>query len=129
MINAILLLTMGGITFYYRSKAVSTNTIGNLGESGIVVVLAFFAITALVGGFTSLFGVIHHRTDSVNNYSYSFIRSCGYRLTLNEFSPIFGYFCHAGDSDSDFSENDIVALTAKESIFGTLITEIKSLHK
>ena len=127
MINAVLFVFISALTFYFGFLKTSKSFIGKLGQSGIFGFLVFCSIGGLVAGFTFLFGAAHHYKGTVSAY-YWFSNTCGYKLKLNDFTPTFGSFCSAGDHESDYKENDKVAISAKESMFGTMITEIRPLQ-
>jgi len=127
VINAVLFVFITALTFYFGFLKTSDSFIGKLGESGIVGFLFFCSIGGLATGFTFLFGTAHKYEGNVLAYGW-FSNTCGYKLKLSEFTPTFGSFCCVGNNESDYKENDKVVMSAKESMFGTLITEIKPLQ-
>jgi hypothetical protein len=124
IVNAILATSAAIVFFYFAFLKMPESFIMKLGVSGMNGIFTFIAILGFSAGLTFVFGTAHQYKSSVFAYYWSSGR-CGYRLKLNDFTPISGGFCNAGQYDNDFKKGDIVDLTVKETILGNLVLEIK----
>lgn len=117
--------TLSSICFFFFGLRNSGESLMlKLGISGTAGTFTLFAIFGLSALITNVLGNPHNEKGSVIAYYWS-SKSCGYRLLLNELTPIGGGFCKAGQNENHFNGVNFVDIKAKETILGTLVLSIE----